>query len=96
MLMKGKKDAAYTLLQVIGRHVLEVDLLCTVDVGGISKNANRHSWPGNTRQLYSSREAFVSLRVVVFQPNLEFHGFDKVAALFSRGGKELLDRAPHT
>ena len=32
------------LLQVINRHVLEVDLLGTVDVGGIGENADGHAW----------------------------------------------------
>ena len=31
------------LLQVINRHVLEVDLLGTVDVGGIGENADGHA-----------------------------------------------------
>lgn len=37
----------HELLQVIDGHVLEVDLLGTVDVCGIGKNANRHPWPGD-------------------------------------------------
>ena len=32
-----------TLLEVIDRHVLEVDLLGAVDVGSISENADRHA-----------------------------------------------------
>ena len=35
------------LLQVINRHVLEVDLLGTVDVGGIGENADGHARAGN-------------------------------------------------
>ena len=37
----------YKLLQVVDGHVLEIDLLSTVDVGSISKNADRHPWPGD-------------------------------------------------
>lgn len=104
----------YELLQVIDRHVLEINLLGTVDVGGISKNANRHPWSGNVwesvqmnqihvhpilwswNSLDGSRKALVPLRIVVFQTDLEFDGLDKVAAFFSRGTKEFLDRAPYT
>lgn len=35
------------LLQVIDGHVLEVDLLGTIDVGGISENANGHAGTRN-------------------------------------------------
>jgi hypothetical protein len=45
--MKKMRDFLHELLQVINGHVLEVDLLSTVDVGGISENANRHPWPGD-------------------------------------------------
>jgi len=45
---KGKiRYFMHELLQVVDRHVLEVNLLSTIDVGGISKNANRHPWPGD-------------------------------------------------
>ena len=37
----------HELLQVVNRHVFEIDLFGAVDVGGISKNADRHPWPGN-------------------------------------------------
>ena len=36
-----------TLLEVINRHVFEVDLLGTVDVGGIGENADGHARAGN-------------------------------------------------
>jgi hypothetical protein len=41
------RDFQHELLQIVDRHILEVDLLGTVDVGGISKDANRHPWPGD-------------------------------------------------
>ena len=111
--MEKIRDFVHQLLQVIDGHVLEVDLLSTVDVCGISKNANRHPWPGDVREsvhmnkisvrlvlqscnaLDGSRETLVPLGIVVFQTDLEFNGLDKVAAFFSRGSKEFLDRAPH-
>ena len=108
------RDFVYKLLQVIDRHVLEVDLLSTVNVSSIGKDANRHPWPGDIREsantnktpvqltaktldlLYGSRETLVPLRVVIFQTDLQFDSLDKIAAFFSRGSKEFLDRAPHT
>jgi len=45
--VEGTRDFVNELLQVVDRHVLEVNLLSTVDVGGIGKNANRHPWPGD-------------------------------------------------
>jgi hypothetical protein len=45
--VKKTRDFVYELLQVIDRHVLEVDLLSTVDVGGIGKNTDRHPWSGD-------------------------------------------------
>ena len=44
---KKTRDFVHELLQVIDRHVLEVDLLSTVDVGGIGKNTDRHPWSGD-------------------------------------------------
>ena len=111
--MKKMRACIHELLQVVDRHVLEVDLFSTIDIGGISEDTNGHPWPGdiwesaNTNQapvcpargihssLDGSREALVSLRVVVFQTDLQFNGLDEVAAFFSRGSKEFLDRAPH-
>ena len=40
-------DFVHELLQVVHRHVLEVNLLSAVDICGVSKNANRHPWPGD-------------------------------------------------
>ena len=41
------RDFVRELFQVIDRHVLEIDLLGTVDVGGISEDANGHPRPGD-------------------------------------------------
>jgi len=35
------------LLQVINRHVLELDKLGTIDIGSISENADRHARSGD-------------------------------------------------
>ena len=48
--MEKTRGFVHQLLQVVDRHVLEVNLLSTVDVGGIGKNANRHPWPGDVRE----------------------------------------------
>ena len=50
----------------------------------------------NSSSLDGSRETLVPLGIVVFQTDLEFDGLNEVAAFFSRGSKEFLDRAPHT
>jgi len=70
------------LFQVIDRHVLKVNLLSTIDVCGISKDANGHPWPGNIWEFDGSGKTLVSLRVVVFQTDLQFDGLDEVAAFF--------------
>ena len=112
--MEGMGSFVHELLQIIDRHVLEIDLFGAVDVGSVSKNADRHPWPGNVWEsvqanqihvhrtlgswgsLDGSRETLVPLGVIVFQTDLEFDGLDEVAAFFSRGSKEFLDRAPDT
>jgi hypothetical protein len=42
-----KKDS---LLEIIDRHVLEINLLCTIDISGIGKNADGHARTGNVRK----------------------------------------------
>ena len=46
---KGRAGRAreHALLQVINGHVLKVDLLGTVDVGGIGENADGHAGAGD-------------------------------------------------
>ena len=43
----GRMKGVSSLLQVIHRLVLEVNLLSTVDVGGIGENADRHARTGD-------------------------------------------------
>jgi len=84
------------LLQVINRHVFEVDLLRAIDVGGISKNADGHARARNVGKLDSSRETLITLRVVVLETDLEFDSLDELALFLAGGGcKEVFDGAPH-
>ena len=39
-----------SLFEIVDRHVLKVDLFRTIDVRGISENANRHARTGDTRK----------------------------------------------
>ena len=41
------QSSCHALLEVIHGHVLEVDLLGTVDVGGIGENADGHAGAGD-------------------------------------------------
>jgi hypothetical protein len=45
--MKGTREPWHKLLQIVDGHILQVDLFSTIDVSGISENANGHSWPGD-------------------------------------------------
>jgi len=69
------------LLQIFNAHVFELDKLSTIDIGSISKNADGHSWTGNMRELNSSRETLVSLRIVIFQTDLKFDSLNEVSLL---------------
>jgi len=72
------------LLQVLDRHVLELDKLGTIDVGSISENADGHARAGDVRKLDGSRETLVTLRVVVLETDLELDGLDEVTLLLAR------------
>ena len=71
------------LLQVINGHVLKVDRLGAVDVGGICENADGHARAGDMGELDGARETLVALGVVVLETNLELDGLDKVALLLA-------------
>jgi hypothetical protein len=45
--------------------------------------------------LYGSRETFVTLRVIILQPDLELDGLHELALLFLGCTQELLDGRPH-
>lgn len=84
------------LLQVINRHVLELDLLGPIDVCGICENADGHTGTGDMGELDGSRETLVSLGIVVLETDLELDGLDEVALLLgSRNYKDILDVCPH-
>jgi len=71
------------LLQVINRHVLELDKLGTINVHGVGENADGHAGSGEVRKLDGSRETLVTLGVVVLETNLELDGLDEVPLLLS-------------
>ena len=71
------------LLQVIDRHVLEVNSFGAIDVVGIGQNADGHARAGDMGELDGARETLVALRVVVLETNLEFDGLDEVALLLA-------------
>jgi len=84
------------LLQIVDGHVLQVNLLSTIDIGSICENADGHARAGNIGQLDGARETLISLGIVVLETNLEFDSLDEVTSLLAVGiGEELLDRAPH-
>ena len=49
------------LLQVLDGVVLELDELCSVNVGGIGKNADGHARSGYVGELDGTRETLVTL-----------------------------------
>jgi len=84
------------LLQVINRHVFEVDLFRAIDVGGVCENADGHARARNVGKLDSSRETLITLRVVVLETDLEFDSLCEFALFLAGGGsKEVFDGAPH-
>ena len=48
--MKEVRNSKHELLQVIDRHILEINLLSAIDVCCVSENANGHPRPGNIRE----------------------------------------------
>jgi hypothetical protein len=44
------KRRKYTLLQVVNGHVFEFDLLGTIDISSIRKNADGHARAGHVRE----------------------------------------------
>jgi len=80
------------LLQVIDGHVLELDLLGTIDIESIGKNADGHTRTGNVGKLDGTRETLVTLRVVVLETDLELDGLDEVTLLTDSGSLSLEGR----
>jgi len=80
------------LLQIISSHVLQLNLLRTIDVSSIGKNAKRQARAGNIGKLDGSRETLITLGVIVLEANLQFDSLEEVALLgFERVFEELLD-----
>jgi hypothetical protein len=85
------------LLQVIDGHVLQLNLLSTIDIVGISENADGHAGTRDIRELDGSRETLVPLRIVVLETNLEFDGLNELPLLLTVGvSQQLFDGASHT
>jgi len=88
------------LLQVVDGHVLDLDLLSSIDIGSISENADGHPGSGDVGELDGSRESLIPLRVVVLETNLELDGLNEVPLLSSllvkrRGRQKGVDEASH-
>jgi len=84
------------LLQIVHRHIFELDLLGTIDVSCICKNADGHARTGDVGKLDGSGETLIPLRIVVLKANLKLNSLHKVTPLFAVGiCKEILDHAPH-
>jgi hypothetical protein len=84
------------LLEIVSGHVFLADRLSTINVGGISEDADRHPWPGHVGEFDGSRETLIPLGIVVLQTDLQLDRLDKVAPLLAIGICEhLLDAASH-
>jgi len=84
------------LLQVVDGHVLELDLFCAIDIGGIGKNADRHAGAGDIGELHGSGETLVSLGIVVLQADLKFDGLGEVTLFLAVGvSQEIPNGASH-
>jgi len=84
-------------LQIVSGHVLEVNLLCAIDVSSIGENAERETRARNVRELDGTRETLITLRVVVLEANLKLDGLYEVTTLLAVVGfvEHVLDGASH-
>jgi len=74
------------LLQVIGGHVLQLDLLGAINIGSICENAKRQARTRDVGELDGSRETLITLGIVVLEANLELDSLNEVAALLAGVG----------
>ena len=51
-----------TLLEVINAHVFKVDLLSTIDVGGIGENADGHAGTGDVGKSVEEEKSLSALK----------------------------------
>lgn len=56
-------------------------VLAAIKIVLVTKDADRHARPRDSRKLDTSRETLVPLRIVVFQPDLKLDGGNEVALL---------------
>jgi hypothetical protein len=84
----------HALSEIVNRHVLELDLLCTIDISGVGKNADGHAGSGPSCKgksnshdegkkdtLDCARKTLISLWVVILQTNLKFDSLDEISFL---------------
>jgi len=84
------------LLQIIHTHVFEIDLLCPIDIGSISENADGHAGTRNIGELDGPAETLVPLGIVILEADLEFDSLDELPLLVAIADfQQFLDRASH-
>lgn len=72
-------------------------MLRPIDIVLVTENANGHIWARDAREFDGSRETLVTLRVIVFETDLELDGLEEVALLLLvRVMEELLHVLTHT
>ena len=91
--MAEKRDS---LLQIVNRHILKVNLLSAIDISRIGEDADGHAGAGDVGQLNGTREPLVSLRIIVLEADLQLDGLDEVALFLAVCVcEEFFDGAPH-
>lgn len=80
------------LLQVIDAHGIISQVLGTVNVVLVTKDADGHAGARNLRELDGARETLVTHGIIVLEADLELYGLQKVALLdIERVVKKFLD-----
>jgi len=80
------------LLQILSGHGIDSEMLSTIDIVLVTKDANGQVWAGYVRELDSSGETLVTLGIVVLEADLKLDCLEEIA-LLGFGGvlEELLD-----
>ncbi len=79
------------LLEILDRHLGDLDTISLFAVGGIAENAALDVGTGNFGQAKGTGETFVTLRIVVLQSDLKLNGFGEVTLLSLELDVSLLD-----
>jgi hypothetical protein len=69
------------LLQIVRAHGIDSQMLGSVNVVLITKNANGHVWSGDIGELDGAGETLITLGIIVLQADLKLDGLEKVALL---------------